>query len=521
MDNFNQQELFTVNVLILVDAFVEKFPMLHYRIADDDTSIRGLGFYESETALRAEYCYFCNNIPSSEELKSASHSLFVFVGFSDFTLTEKDVSYIVLPEQVSMAQAFNVGFAAWQRYYNWTQQLQIALAENKHIDVLCEIAFEYFRNPLNIHDSEFYIVSCPHYFEGMTLRERDENTNREHLSTVLINYFKGSDEYKHTMVQKKAMLFSGNIHEYRTMYYNLWNGDAYLGRICIHEFCYPLHPGDFKALEYFGGIILLAIQHQNITPGSFSRGFEIVLTDILDGNAVDMEYLYREINVLGWKPEDAFALIVFDPGTTMLDLLSAKTASHYLESKVEGAYAIFYRDHIVMLLDLALYGQSLSVLVENLYSFCTKSGYRIGISNSFCGLQKTNLYYEQCMVALSEKSLVKENTWARFFSDVALSLLLTEIKKAHPIEIYCADTILKLMEYDKKNDTELAKTLWIYLQLERNAVRTAKALIIHRSTLLYRLERITQITGVNLDADSVRLHLLLSYALLGKENGFS
>ena len=53
----------------------------------------------------------------------------------------------------------------------------------------------------------------------------------------------------------------------------------------------------------------------------------------------------------------------------------------------------------------------------------------------------------------------------------------------------------------------------VYLQLERNVVQTAKTLFIHRSTLFYRLDRIRKLVELDLDKESERFYLQLSFLL--------
>ncbi|WP_415536495.1 helix-turn-helix domain-containing protein [Dehalobacter sp. 4CP] len=52
-----------------------------------------------------------------------------------------------------------------------------------------------------------------------------------------------------------------------------------------------------------------------------------------------------------------------------------------------------------------------------------------------------------------------------------------------------------------------------YLQCERNYVKTAEKLFIHRNYLLYRIERISELTGLDLDSPDIRLHILMSYRI--------
>jgi DNA-binding PucR family transcriptional regulator len=64
-----------------------------------------------------------------------------------------------------------------------------------------------------------------------------------------------------------------------------------------------------------------------------------------------------------------------------------------------------------------------------------------------------------------------------------------------------------LLDYDARHHGDLVSTLSEYLDRGGNYDRTAGALVIHRSTLRYRLRRIREITGLDLqDADS-RLNL--------------
>ena len=67
-----------------------------------------------------------------------------------------------------------------------------------------------------------------------------------------------------------------------------------------------------------------------------------------------------------------------------------------------------------------------------------------------------------------------------------------------------------LRELRQETQADLFNTLEIYLDLGGNGVATAEALHIHRSTLNYRLQRITQITEANLSDPMTRLNLQIA-----------
>jgi DNA-binding PucR family transcriptional regulator len=71
--------------------------------------------------------------------------------------------------------------------------------------------------------------------------------------------------------------------------------------------------------------------------------------------------------------------------------------------------------------------------------------------------------------------------------------------------------MLALAQYDRSHETNYLETAEAYVNNHFNAVRTAGELFIHRSTFLYRLERMKTQFGLDLDDRKLSLlHLLLS-----------
>jgi DNA-binding PucR family transcriptional regulator len=68
----------------------------------------------------------------------------------------------------------------------------------------------------------------------------------------------------------------------------------------------------------------------------------------------------------------------------------------------------------------------------------------------------------------------------------------------------------KLLDYDAHRNAELVATLAQYLECGGSYGDTAAALLIHRSTLRYRLGRIREITELDLNDVNSRLNLHLA-----------
>ena len=68
----------------------------------------------------------------------------------------------------------------------------------------------------------------------------------------------------------------------------------------------------------------------------------------------------------------------------------------------------------------------------------------------------------------------------------------------------------ELVEADRKDNSELLKTLHHYLNNNCNLLKTSESLFIHRNTLIYRLNLIRNKLYKNIDDSLVRHELFLS-----------
>jgi DNA-binding PucR family transcriptional regulator len=83
-----------------------------------------------------------------------------------------------------------------------------------------------------------------------------------------------------------------------------------------------------------------------------------------------------------------------------------------------------------------------------------------------------------------------------------------------PLRHLVAPELNRMIEYDQEKGTQYYETLRAYLLNERDIPRTAQALIIHRTTLLYRLRKLQAVAPIDLDDPGRRLQLLISLWIL-------
>ncbi|TJX15636.1 PucR family transcriptional regulator [Tissierella creatinini] len=87
------------------------------------------------------------------------------------------------------------------------------------------------------------------------------------------------------------------------------------------------------------------------------------------------------------------------------------------------------------------------------------------------------------------------------------------------LEDFYNSTLKGLVDYDNKKSTDLIRTLESYFQNNGNLTKISKDLFTHYNTVLYRIGRINEITGMNLDDPHNRLNLEIALKIkeiLGK-----
>jgi PucR family transcriptional regulator, purine catabolism regulatory protein len=96
------------------------------------------------------------------------------------------------------------------------------------------------------------------------------------------------------------------------------------------------------------------------------------------------------------------------------------------------------------------------------------------------------------------------------FAELGLYRLLLALRSTAELESFYEQALGALVEYDRKNDGELLKTLDAYFACLGSPTEAAERLHVHRNTLLYRLHRIQEIAGVDLSDAETRLALHLA-----------
>lgn len=133
----------------------------------------------------------------------------------------------------------------------------------------------------------------------------------------------------------------------------------------------------------------------------------------------------------------------------------------------------------------------------------------IGVGRAVEGLSGLRDSYREARQALMmARRLAEPNPL--YFGELKVYRLLFQLEHSPELEAFCHEMIGTLIAYDRAQGTDLVETLSAYFAHKGNLSQTAEALFVHRNTLLYRMERIREISGLDLDNPETRLSIQLA-----------
>jgi DNA-binding PucR family transcriptional regulator len=123
---------------------------------------------------------------------------------------------------------------------------------------------------------------------------------------------------------------------------------------------------------------------------------------------------------------------------------------------------------------------------------------------------KIAVSYQQGLEVIHlKKALPEELGEVQGYHELGMYRLFPEMKKWNEKMNYTNTKLERLLAYDRENQSNLVDTLEAFLATTGKINQTIQRLHIHPNTLSYRLKRITEVGGVDLNDPNDRVMLFL------------
>lgn len=195
------------------------------------------------------------------------------------------------------------------------------------------------------------------------------------------------------------------------------------------------------------------------------------------------------------------------------------SGQQYLKESISGkfcglipaAHIAFYEGAMAAIIPVESGTEPDEPLLQKLRDFAEGEHLSIGVSYSFNNIENFSDHYRQALSSIDLAKRMGGRERVCLFRDYVFYDILASCTGGQSIGSRCHPALQKLRLHDSETGSDLYNTLRCYMETGGVVKDTAGALFIHRNSLNYRLELISRITGLDIDAPRTKLVLKLSF----------
>jgi purine catabolism regulator len=264
-----------------------------------------------------------------------------------------------------------------------------------------------------------------------------------------------------------------------------------------------------------------------------------LIEELISGKIQSVNAVYEKANVIGWDFTGAFTAVLFKinhyPENKPNQKSGFSDRSHFLLHEAIHHYLpngiISNKSNLFIVLwkveksSEALWMREIKKTALSIQSVINDQvkdiGVQVGIGSAVSDITEIPKSYKEAHDALDLGETLNGLASITAFSELGIFRLLRYVKDSTALTQFIPHSLKELLDYQQANQADLLETLQTFLECNQNAAQTAKHLFVHYKTVVYRLDRIKEITGMDFDDSeemlSVRVGLKI-YELLQREN---
>lgn len=139
-------------------------------------------------------------------------------------------------------------------------------------------------------------------------------------------------------------------------------------------------------------------------------------------------------------------------------------------------------------------------------------GFLYGVSDSGQDLWKLKWMVQEAAATTRFAVYAERKKIIHEYDDVKFYAVADLADKEH-WQNYLTVSFKQILDYDEKNGTEYLKTIQCYLVNDANIQKASEAMFMHKNTLIYRMKRIRELFGVDLEVNKDLIKLYFSFAV--------
>ena len=491
----------------------KSFPMDTSRL-DTEPTLLCPACYEKNTPLQEGRVYLITDPDFQPTFHHPKNILFLMIGktYRKYELTQPNMC--VIPEDFPANTIFNKLQEIFILYDRWNQSLMDSRLRNASIQELLDLTASIIPNPMMLIGMDFTIIAS----RGWDLGDLSNSVlGSNENSWAVVDSLKQDPHYEEAFYKTGYFYYPGNGLTVPSLCVNISNNDKAVYRLMFSGGEVPLDDTFGFILEYLSQMISHAlstgIMHNRDKAFPLHQIFVSILTD----PGADYVKVSQQLTNVGWLSSHMYQCILIQTGLIDQKNLTLNAICNYLENTIPASCATEYKGNAVLFINLDLCTMTVHEISDKIEGFIKNSMLSAGYSRKMLGHFNFHRQYTQASVSLQVGKRKNPAESIHYFNSIALPYILEQATRKLPAYMICHEKLLSLKYKDEAKQSHLYDTLRCFLEHNQNIAHTASALFIHRTTLLYRLDKIKAFLDSDLtDRDEI-LYLLLSFHLMDME----
>lgn len=477
-------------------------------LSDEQQSYRGIRLYHPRQTLQKDVLYLLR--PGEKGFPGDDYS---YLSAGDIP---GKANHLIVPGQAD-EEIMDQLLEAFAQFQEWEEAIDLLLYRNASLQELVELGSRLLGNPVCLHDDWFVMMATTPDFARIMEPEFLMSSAKGFVPRAVVEDFLYDSDYLETYTHHEAQLWKAPERHFESLYANVWDGPLYKGRLLIARKNREFLRRDFLLAEVLAQRTAFLLRRKRLDDGSLHQNMDEIVLALLKGEQTEPADLAQLMSLLHWQKTDRFLCLRL----RQQQRTSTPVLEHMLHGDLfrsfSGSYILLDGREQCVVIDLSRMAETPREIRHILAPLCRDYCLYTGISSPVKGIRELSSAYYQAGAALEQAFRLHSEKWILDFSDCAMEHMLRSLPSPLTPGSLVAPELTALMDHDKDNDTPYFETLREYLLRERDIPRTAEALIIHRTTLLYRLKKIRGILHTDLEDPWQRLYLILSLWILEKE----
>jgi hypothetical protein len=392
-------------------------------------------------------------------------------------------------------------------YYNQIDSdLMNAILQEKDLQIILDICTRFFDNPVYIMDAAQKLISYSSNLVDAEWKDNLEATG--YVGVDIVNSLKKLDQ----LGLDAQMVKLESIPPFLSAV--IFDKSEKVGLVGVRQVYSKISENQISLLKYIAEVLTAAVSKENYSRYVKAGFMNRFMLDMLRDTDFEVSFIIHNLTQLGWKIDDDYYIFKIQPDPKDIAGGTVKYSGELIKNMFPGSVLLAIGDVLALVVNLRFCHDVLPESFDKLDSFLVKRNFTCGVSMVFKDFIHLFEQYKLAAAAIEIGGMVDRTRNLFRYEDYIMPHIVSLCNESFNVRILCHHEAVRLHEHDRQTNNNYFYCLYVYLKSEKSLLQSSKLLNIHRSTLIYRLGKIAEIIGVDLNDQQVRMHLILSYEIL-------